>query len=186
MQIKMPKNVSELKTFLGIVTYYHRFIPNMSTTFAPLYDLLEKDKPWKWTRECEDAVDKVKAHLSSEQVLVHYDTTKPLVLATDALPYGVRAVISHRMENGKERPIAYASRSLTLAERNYAHLEKKALGIIFGERKFHKYLYGRKFTLVTDHKPLTTILSPKKEVPTLAAIRLQRWALILMSYQYSI
>ena len=78
---KMPKSVSESKTFLGIVTCYHRFISNM---FAPLYDLLKKNKPWKWTCECEDAVDKVKAHLSSEQVLVHYDTTKPLPLATDA------------------------------------------------------------------------------------------------------
>ena len=126
----------------------------------------------KWTRECEDVVDKVKAHLSCEQVLVHYDTTKPLVLATDASPYGVGAVISHRMENGEERPIAYASRSLTPAERNYAQLGKEALGIIFGVRKIHKYLYGRKFTLVTNHKPLTTILSPKKGVPTLAALKL--------------
>jgi hypothetical protein len=78
------------------------------------------------------------------------------------------------MENEEERPIAYASRSLTQADKNYAQIEKEALGIIFGVRKFHKYLFGRKFALITDHKPLTTILSPKKEVPTLAALRLQR------------
>ena len=95
--------------------------------------------------ECEDAVNKVKEHLSGEQVLVHYDTTKPLVIATDASPYGVGAVISYRMENGEERPIPYASRPLTSADKNYAQLEKEALGIIFGVCKFHKYLYGRKF-----------------------------------------
>jgi len=183
---KTPTNVSELKTFLGIVTYYHRFIPNLSTTFAPLYDLLKKDTLWKWTSECDAAVTKVKEHLSSGQLLVHYDTAKPLVLATDASPHGVGAVISHIMENGEERPIAYASRSLTPAEKNYSQIEKEALGIIFGVRKFHKYLYGRKFTLVTDHQPLTIILSPKKEVPTLSALRLQRWSLILMSYNYTI
>lgn len=95
-------------------------------------------------------------------------------------------MISHVMENGEERPVAFASRTLTEAERKYAQIEKEALAIIFGVRKFHKYLYGRKFTLITDHKPLLTILGPKSAVPTLAALRMQRWALILMAYSYDI
>ena len=86
----------------------------------------------------------------------------------------------------EERPIAYASRTLTKSERNYAQIEKEALSIIFGIKKFHQYLYGRKFLLVTDYKPLTTLLGPKSGIPTLAAARLQRWALLLAAYQYDI
>ena len=85
-----------------------------------------------------------------------------------------------------ECPIAFASRILTAAERNYAQLEKEALALIFDMQKFHRYLYGRKFTLITDHKPLTTILGPKKAIPSLAAARLQRWAILLSAYDYSI
>lgn len=90
------------------------------------------------------------------------------------------------MDDGEERPIAFASRTLNSAEKNYAQVEKEALSLIFGVRKFHQYLYGRSFTLITDHKPLTTILGPKTGVPTLAAARMQRWALILSAYQYDI
>ena len=85
-----------------------------------------------------------------------------------------------------EKPIAFASHTLTNAEHNYSQLEKEALSIIFGIQKFYQYLYGRKFTLVTDHKPLITILNPRKGIPSLAAARLQRWALILALYQYEI
>ena len=83
--------------------------------------------------------------------------------------------------NGEEKPIAFASRTLNKSERNYVQIEKQSLGIIFGIKKFHQYLYGRKFLLVTDHKPLVTLLGPRSGIPTLAAARLQRWA-----YQYEI
>ena len=90
------------------------------------------------------------------------------------------------MPNVDERPIAFASRTLTPAEKNYAQIEREAIGIIYGVQKFHKYLYGRKFNLIMDHKPLITIFRPKTGIPALLALRLQRWALILMAYQYPI
>ena len=89
------------------------------------------------------------------------------------------------MRNGAERPIAFASRTLTSSEKNYAQIERETLCIIFGVKKFHQFLYGRPFVLVTDHKPLLTIFCPKHGVPTKAAARLQRWALTLSSDSYS-
>ena len=119
-------------------------------------------------------------------MLVHYDPTLPLTLAGDASAYGIGAVISHILPDGSERPIAFASHSLSTSERNYAQLEKEALSLVFGVKKFHQYLYGRKFNLITDHKPLLAILGPKKGIPSLAAARLQRWAVLLSAYQYEI
>jgi RNase H-like domain found in reverse transcriptase len=90
------------------------------------------------------------------------------------------------MPDGSEHPIAYASKTLSAAERNYSQLDKEALAIIFGVRRFHSYIYGRKFTLITDHKPLLGILGPKCGIPPLAAARMQRWALILAAYSYQL
>ena len=95
-------------------------------------------------------------------------------------------MISHTLPDGNEKPIAFASHTLTSAEKNYPQIEKEALALVFGVHKFHQYLYGRKFTMVTDHKPLMAILGPKKGIPSLAAARLQRWAILLSAYNYNI
>ena len=88
--------------------------------------------------------------------------------------------------DGSEKPIAFASRTLSASEKNYCQLEKEALSLVFGVKKFHQYLYGRKFTLITDHKPPLAILEPKKGIPPLAAARLQHWAILLSAYNYDI
>ena len=166
-----------------------KFIPNMSTTLNPLNALLRKDTKWSWSAEAEKVFKQAKELLTSATVLAHYNPGLPLRLAADASAYGIGVVISHVCEDGTERPVAYASRTLTESEKNYAQLEKEALSLVslvFGVRKFHQYLYGRPFTLYTDHQPLTTIFGPKRGVPPLAAARMQRWALILSAYDYQI
>ncbi|UYV65687.1 K02A2.6-like, partial [Cordylochernes scorpioides] len=182
---KTPTNISELRSFLGLVNFYGKFIPNLPELLKPLHELLHKKRPWVWTKECGEAIDKCKNSITSERVLVPYDTTLPLCLATDASQIGVGAVLSHIIE-GQERPIMFASRTLSGAEQNYSQIEKEALAIIYGVTKFHQFIYGRKFILITDHKPLVTILGPKSGIPTLSTSRLQRWALILSAYTYDI
>ena len=157
-----PKNVTELRSFLGLLNYYGRFIPNLASLIHPLSKLLCQGTEWQWTKECRKAFCAAKQKIVSPNVLVHYDPSLPISLAADASAYGLGAVISHTMRDGTERPIAFASRTLLPSEKNYSQVEKEALSLIFGVSNFHTYLYGRHFTLVTDHKPLTTILGPKK------------------------
>ncbi|UYV80232.1 K02A2.6-like, partial [Cordylochernes scorpioides] len=182
---KTPTNISELRSFLGLVNFYGKFIPNLPELLKPLHELLHKKRPWVWTKECGEAIDKCKNSITSERVLVPYDATLPLCLATDASQIGVGAVLSHIIE-GQERPIMFASRTLSEAEQNYSQIEKEALAIIYGVTKFHQFIYGRKFILITDHKPLVTILGSRSGIPTLSTSRLQRWALILSAYSYDI
>ena len=181
-----PVNVQQLRAFLGLLNYYSKFVANLSTVLNPLNRLLGHNVKWKWTAECDRAFTLAKEKLVSSTVLAHYDTTLPIKLAADASAYGVGAVISHVYPDGTEKPVAFASRTLTSSERNYAQIEKEALALIYGVKYFHQYLYGRRFTLITDHKPLMTILGPKTGVPSLAAARLQRWALLLSAYCYDI
>ena len=180
-----PTSVTELRTFLGAVTFYHKFLNNFASVCAPLYALTRKDAKWIWSKKCKLAFQQVKTMLASDLLLTHYDVTMPLKLSTDASPFGVAAVLSHVID-GFEKPIAYASRTLSPAEKNYSQLEREALAIMFGIKRFHKFVYGRKFVLVTDNKPLAVIFNPSKDIPTLSALRLQRWALVLMGHDYTI
>ena len=184
----VPQNVTQLRSFLGMVNYYGKFLENVSSKLSPLYRLLHKKSSWKWGSEETRVFDLVKKQLIKAPVLVHYDPTKPISLATDASPYGVGAVLSHVMEDGSEMPIAYASRTLNVVEKRYFQLDKEAAAIMFGVERFHQYLYGRKFSIVSDHdhKPLQYLLNENKAVPAMASARLQRWALTLSAYHYTI
>ena len=181
-----PTNVQQLRAFLGLVNYYAKFLPNLSSVLAPLYRLLQKDSKWSWGRVEDSAFQEAKSGLTSSSVLTHYDPSKELFLDCDASPYGVGAVLSHRMEDGSRKPIAYASRSLNPAEKRYSQLDKEGLAIVFGVKKFHYYLYGRKFTIHSDHKPLQHLFSESRPIPQLASARIQRWALTLSAYDYTI
>ena len=110
-----PRNLKELKSFLGLLLYYSKFLPNLSSVLAPLYRLLRKDARWKWSVE-EKAFQCSKELLTSSSLLVHFDPTLPLILACDASEVGMGAMLAHRMPDGAERPIGYVSRSLTKAE----------------------------------------------------------------------
>lgn len=182
----VPENVTQLKAFLGLVNYYGRFVRNLSEILHPLYQLLKKDVQFKWTEKCDVAFVTVKNKLTSNDVLVHYNPALPLKLVVDASNYGVGAILCHIFDNKVEKPIAYASRSLSSAEQKYSQIEKEGLAIIFGVNKFNDYLYLNHFTLVTDHKPLLNIFSPTKGIPQYSANRLRRWALILSNYNYKI
>ena len=186
MKTPEPKTVQQLQAFLGLYNFYERFIPHKATILEPLHRLLDKGHKWQWT-ECEQkSFDTAKRLLSSDITLVHYDLDKPLLLTCDSSEYGAGAVLSHVMEDGVERPVAMSSRTLHSHERKYSQLDKEATAIMFGIQKFHNYLMGRSFTIVTDHKPLVSIFDPKKPIPNILSPRLTRIAIVLTSHSYSI
>ena len=150
LQAPTPKNTTELRAFQGLINYYRKFLPNLSMVLTPLHKLLKNNTRWEWSVEQSKAFQDAKSLLKSPRVLIHYDSSRPLMLTCDASPYGVGAVLAHIKDDNTERPIAFTSRTLSKPETNYAHLEKEALAITFGIQKFHNYLYGRKFIIHSD------------------------------------
>ena len=146
-----PQNVTELRAYLGLVNYYGKFIPNLASTLQPLNSLLQKNCKWVWSEECTKAVQEANEKLTSSHVLIHYNPLLPIRLATDASQSGIRAGLTHVTPDGVEKPIAFASQTLSKSERNYSQIEKEGLSLIFGVKKFNQYFYGREFTLITDH-----------------------------------
>ncbi|XP_053699483.1 uncharacterized protein K02A2.6-like [Sabethes cyaneus] len=180
-----PTTPEELQLFLGKATYYSAFIPYLSSRARSLRDMLLTD-PFEWTPEADRAYQDLKRVLVSPQVLMQYDPSLPLILATDASKTGLGAVLSHRLSNGMERPIAYASCTMSATEQRYPQIDKEALAIVWAVKKFFHYLYARKFTLITDHKPLTQILHPEKSLPTLCISRMANYADYLAHFNFDV
>ena len=181
-----PKNLTELRSFLGMVNYYGKFFSNLVTIIGPLYKLLRRTSAWNWGPRQKNLYCHVKRLLKSSTLLTYFNDRLPVILECDASPYGVGAVLSHQMPDGGKKPIGFVSRTLTKAEQNYSHLDKEALAIVFGVKIYHQYIYGRRFTIQTDHKPLTHIFSETWAVPPMASSRIQRWALTLGACDYTI
>lgn len=196
LNIPRPSNIKDLRAFLGTINFYAKFIQDLSSILAPLYNLLKKGIVWNWCGDCESAFRKIKSILVSADVLAHYDPNKPLFLTCDASARGIGGVLSQQWSCERdgtragsreyERPVVYVSRALTPAEKHYSQIEREALAIVFCLERLHQYLYGRLFTLRTDHKPLVTIFGPKQGIPSMVASRLQRWAIKLSAYTYNI
>jgi hypothetical protein len=173
-----PRDIKQLRSFLGLFNYYRKFIKNYNLFCAPLYLLLTKD--FCWTAEMDIEFDKLKGLLTQTPMLHYPDFTKRFIVSTDASNDGIGAVLSQEDDEGQERVIQYMSRTLQTAERKWCVREKEALAIIFACETFRPYLYGSKFLIYTDYHSLQWLM--KASSPA----RLVRWALRLAEFDFEI
>jgi transposase InsO family protein len=178
-----PHDNKKLSTFLGMVSWYARFIPDMSKTARPLNSLRSTKKPgprFKWTKECQEAFEALKQQLCEAPLLSYPQFDKEFCLQVDASDVGLGACLFQEI-NGAPQVIAYASKTLNAAERNYSCTRKEALACVWGVEKFHNYLDMVKFKLVTDHQGLTWLFQSSKPTGQMA-----RWILRLQAYDFEI
>lgn len=178
-----PTNVTELRSFLGMVNQLGKFNPHLAEKDKPLRDLLSKRNCWAWGEAQAKAFKDLKEDLTSTPVLALYNANKPLKVSADTSSYGLGAVLLQR-ESEDWRPVAYALRSLTPVEQRYAQVEKEALGLTWACKRFRDFLIGQYFEMETDHKLLLSLLGAQ-ELDTLPP-RIQRFRMRLMRYAYTI
>ena len=173
-----PTNKDELRRFLGMITYLSQFVPNFSDKSALLRDLLKQDVPWFWEEIHEKAYTELKNAISEESKLSYFSTEKNIALEVDASQKGLGTAI---IQDGK--PVAFGSKSLTETQSRYSNIEREMLAIVLGCERHHTLLYGKSFTVITDHKPLVTICNkPIHSAPA----RLQRMLLRVQGYNFNI
>lgn len=178
-----PKNTTEIRRLIGLVSWYRRFIKNFASIAAPISNLLQgrkKGQPIVWTPEADEAFDEIKKSLTSAPVLASPDFSKPFVIQCDASDYGVGAILYQECD-GIEHPIAYASKALNKAQRNYSVTEKELYSMITAIEKFRGYVMGTEFTVETDHaslKWLSNLSCPSG--------RLARWLVRLNQYTFKV
>ena len=178
-QLKNPQNRKELQSILGMINYLRGYIPNLSEKTEPLRALLRKDILFQWTELHTKTLDKLKIIMSKAPVLAPFVSELEATIQTDASKDGIGSVL---LQSG--RPVAYSSRSLTDTEKEYAQIEKEMLAIVHAIKKFHLYIYGRRFTVMTDHKPLLAIM--QKPISKIYNHRLQRLKLKIIKYDFQI
>lgn len=177
--VSRTEGSSELNSLVGLVNYYCKFIPNMSTLVHPLNRLLSSNVHWAWKPACQEAFTKLKEGLKNFPLLAHYDLDQPVSLAADASSFGLGAVVTCPSR------WRWTTDCLCLAFSICRWTElfrdgKGSFSNYFWNREVSSvYLYGRSFNLLTDHRPLTLLLGPKRGIPVLAALLLRRWAIYL-------
>ncbi|GBG69256.1 hypothetical protein CBR_g3954 [Chara braunii] len=177
----VPTTITQVRAFLGLASYYRRFIKGFVAIAGPLTNLLRKDQPLIWTPECDQAFSKLKATLISAPVLIRPDPEKSFVLITDWQPEAISAILAQVGPSGLESVVEYASKSVSACKRNYAAPTRECYAALWGISHFRAYLYGRKFTLVTDHEPLLALKKSKDYFGMIG-----RWATMLQSMDFDI
>ncbi|XP_078458755.1 uncharacterized protein LOC144723702 [Lampetra planeri] len=175
-----PRNLTEIRSFLGLATYYRRFVKGFSEIARPLTQLTSPKHPYQWTGACQTAFTTLKDHLTHAPTLAFPDFTTNFILDTDACSSGLGAVLS-QVQDGTERVIAYASRTLSGAELNYCVTRQELYAVIFACKQFRPYLYGRKCRVRTDHYALQFLLTFKEPRGQIA-----RWLAQLPEYNLQI
>ena len=179
-QIEPPRDVRGVRSFLGLIGYYRRFVKKFSDKAAPLTKLLRKDQEWEWSSQCQEAFELLKEELTKRPVTAFPDFSKPFRLYTDASNLGLGAILSQKQE-GKERIICCASRTLTPSEVNYSTTKKECLALVWGIGTFRSFLVATHFEVVTDHYSLQWLRSMKNE-----SALLHRWAAMLEDFRFSV
>ena len=176
-QFPTPTTAKQMKMFCGMISYYMRFIPNCSRIASPLYKLLKKDAKFVWTEAQKNAFQHLKSKLISHAILQYPDFSKEIILTTDASNSGLGAMLSQGPV-GHNLQVAYASRSLNNAETHYTTSEKELIAIVWATKYFRPYPYGRRFKIVSDHKPFVWVMNVKDP-----GSRLLRWRIQLAEYE---
>ncbi len=179
-----PTDAATLRSFLGLTAWYSKFVPAYATLAEPMRALLRKDCDFQWTVAAQESFDQVKKAIVDSPALSLFNPNLGTILSCDASDYGVGAVLTQLDDQGIERTIAFASRSLSDAERKYSIVEKEALACVWSAEKWRTWLWGRKFMLRTDHQALTTLLSSKGN--SCAGLRVARWSARLLEFNYDV
>lgn len=169
--LKRPTNIRQVRSFLGTINFYGKFISNIAARRKPLNDLLKKGVKFSWTPQCERAFEDLKQCLISEPLLIRPNYKDTFVITTDASDFAIGAVLSNAQT--MDQPIAFASRALKGAELRYHAIEKELLAIVWATQYFRHYIFNQKFIVYTDHRPLVAIDSLKETSTTLSKLRLK-------------
>ena len=181
VQARRPESTSEVRSFLGLVNFVARFIPDLATKAVPLHRLLHKDAKFRWGPEQEKSFNQLKQSLVDASNLSYFDLNAETQVIADASPVGIGVVLVQK-QNNEYKVICYARRSLTAIERKYSQTEREALGLVWACERFHMYLISHDFELLTDHRPLPFIFSPKSK----PCARVERWMLRMQPYKYTV
>ena len=181
-EVRAPNDNAEVRSFLGLVNLSGRFISDLATKAEPLRRLNQKTVPFKWEKDQEKAFHELKNSLTDVDTLAYFSPTLETKVIADASLVGLGAVLLQEQGEGAWRAVCYASRSISAVERRYSQTEKEALALVWSVERFHVYLLGREFELVTDHKPLEVIYSLISKPNT----RIERWVLRLQPYHFTV